>query len=227
MTPKKVLVTFGDGPLAEALEISRPLMERYARRHGYGFVDATSRLASARERFSGSFNTRPSSWQKIPVCAGQFDYCGANVVLWIDADVVIVRGDVDIATQANPCRWMSMVVQRTPDGSVPSCGVMVLRSFCGHFPEDIWNAAGPDGNGLVRSGCWWEQAAVIKALGGDPDPTPIVTPPESDLWGELPYEWNPHPMDARGIPEDCRFFHATACTDRIGEMKKWAAKANW
>ena len=168
----KALVTFGTGYAADFLDVSLPLMARYAARHEYDlFVPAPWMI----EMFRGG---RHPSWAKLEACRFLLS-SGCETVLWLDADVVVVRGDEDIADHAPLDRPMSMVVQRTPDGAVPSCGVVVFRNCETTLPllyaADA--AAAPDGSGLVRSGCWWEQAAVIKALGGDPDPTPIVTPP--------------------------------------------------
>jgi hypothetical protein len=77
--------------------------------------------------------------------------------------------------------------------------------------ESLWPLTG-----FSRSGCWWEQAALIAALGGDPDATPVDVP-AGRAWAELPYEWNPHRRDARGVSA-CRFFHATCFPDRKAAM---------
>lgn len=219
----KILTTFGTGPAREAMSIGLPSMAAYAARHDYRLVVPSDADVENCQR------GRPPSWGKIQWLRWLCDEYEDSLVLWLDADVVVVRHDKDIAEYDQP-HWrrpfLSMVVQNTPDGAVPSCGVMLINN---HFPDgwDKYNeislAAGPDGMGLARSGGWWEQAAVIKWLGGDPDPTPIVTPPPSLLWEELDYEWNPHPCDPRGIPDALRFFHATATNDRLGEMRKWAA----
>lgn len=225
---RKILTTFGTGPAREALKISLPLMAAYALRHGYDlFVPSDSAV----DYFCQG---RPPSWGKVNLIhALLLSNPKPEFVVWLDADVVPVRMDRDIARDA----WepgMSVVVQNTPDGAVPSCGVIVARAgdklvgfLRNVFGDNYnWSCAGQDGMGLKRSNGWWEQAAIIKALGGDPDQTPIVTPPKSDLWAELPYEWNPHPCDSRGVPENLRFFHATATNDRLGDMKTWAARAD-
>lgn len=224
MSRTKILTTFGTGPAREALAISLPLMARYAQRHGYRLVVPSD------AEVERACNGRPPSWGKI----GWLRYLSryASTVLWLDADVVICRHDVDIAgDDPDSLPFVSMAVQNTPDGAVPSCGVMLINNDAnsdywvqGSYLS-IWSDCGPDGMNAVRSPGWWEQAAMIRWLGGDPDPTPIVTPPPSNKWGELAYEWNPHPCDPRGIPDDLRFFHATATDDRFGDMRRWAARA--
>ena len=175
---------------------------------------------------------RPASWGKIGWLQHlvEEDEWLESVILWLDADVVVVRHDKDIAGDIawEDRPFVSMTVQDTPDGAVPSCGVMLVngcvRSALSNLSE-IGRACGPDGMNAVRSQGWWEQAAMIRWLGGDPDPTPIVTPVPSEKWGTLSYEWNPHPCDPRGIPDDLRFFHATSTNDRLGDMRRWAARA--
>lgn len=220
---KKAIATFGVGPLAAASEISLPLMARYAMRHGYSLVSPGPESV---DDLLGKWGL-PPSWAKVRLIR-QLLYSGYRAVVWLDADVVVVRGDRDIIDDVRHWSPLSMVVQQTQDGRVPSCGVMVATTesisvFDGTMNRAFGHYVKHDD--LPRADCWWEQSAVIEMLGGDARPTPIVTPPPSDLWGELPYEWNPHPLDARGIPDDCRFFHATATGDRIGEMKKWASRA--
>jgi len=41
--------------------------------------------------------------------------------------------------------------------------------------------------------------------------------PAGRLWAQLPYEWNSHIHDPRGV-SDSRFFHATCFADRKAAM---------
>jgi hypothetical protein len=196
----RVLTTFAFGEQADLLSVSLPTFQRYAWEQGYDLFVPGERL----------FN-RPWSWFKLPLIVSllhQYDE-----VLWLDADVVVRRFDKDIFDDAGDAP-LAMVVHRTADGEVPNAGVWVVRSRALEFLENIWHL-----DGFKRSDGWWEQAAVIAGLGGDPDATPTSTP-RSDAWTELPYEWNPHVRDARGVPDDCRFFHATTLPDRKAAMLK-------
>jgi hypothetical protein len=217
----RIITTFGTGQAAEALRISLPFMQAYAARH-----DATLIVPSDAE-VEWCCEGRPPSWGKI----NWLDRVSASFprtqVLWLDADVIVCRHDVSIFSD-DGLPWVSMVVQNTIDGAVPSCGVMLINNPAdpgGRHFRDVWSGAGADGmNSDRRSNGWWEQVAMIRFLGGDPDQHPIVSPPPSGRWGQLDYEWNPHPCDERGVPEDCRFFHATAVDDRLVAMREWAAK---
>ena len=223
---RKVLTTFGTGKTKELLKISLPLMAEYALRHGYELYVPSDEMVEVLS------DGRPHSWAKLCVVSDLLGWWSdvtnackrPDIVLWLDADVVPVRMDKDILDDFGGTH-VGMVTQRTIDGHVPSCGVAIFHAKShDYFLQQVWRAAGDDGMGLRKSDGWWEQAALIKALGGDPDAQPIVPPPPSDYWSELPYEWNPHKFDERGIPDDCRFFHATQFEDRAAAMKEWAAR---
>ena len=220
MTHTKILTTFGVGPAKAALEISLPRMAAYAAKHGYTLIVPSD------EQVIACCDNRHPSWGKINWLDHLCQSYGNPMLLWLDSDVVVSRFDVDIASEQRVDTLVSMVVQNTADGAVPSCGVMLIDDWPGAPGVDypaIWKAAGPDGMNSPRSSCWWEQVAMIRWLGGDPDMTPIVPPIPSEKWGTLSYEWNPHPNDPRGVPDDCRFFHATATGDRLGAMRQWVA----
>jgi hypothetical protein len=223
----RIITTFGTGQAAEALRISLPFMQAYAARH-----DAMLIVPSDTE-VEWCCEGRPPSWGKIEWLRRLSIHFPGSQVPWLDADVIVCRHDVSIFGKDEPHRlherpWVSMVVQNTIDGAVPSCGVMLLNNqadWAVNAYDLVWSGAGADGmNSDRRSNGWWEQVAMIRFLGGDPDQHPIVSPPPSGRWGQLDYGWNPHPCDERGVPEDCRFFHATAVDDRLGAMREWAAK---
>ena len=82
-----------------------------------------------------------------------------DVVLWIDADAVIVDGTRDIADEPAPDRFLGLVRH----GEVPNTGVMLLRA--GNLARDLldrtWSATR-----LIHHP-WWENAALLDALGYD------------------------------------------------------------
>lgn len=203
----RVIATYASGPALEWQKVSLPTIAAYAVRHGYDFVVPGEEFY----REVGCVGSHPA-WRKIPLIAR---LCLMyEEVLWIDADVVIRQMDVDIALDAVGTGKHFLVVHHTPDGAVPNTGVWFLRGIRGDEISTLW-----DMSSFSRSACWWEQAALISSLGGDPDATPVSVPP-SDKWAELPYHWNPHVHDARGVPADCRFFHATCYLDRVAAMQE-------
>jgi len=199
---KKALCTFGMGPMAELLDISLPTFAWYAQTHGYDlFVPSGDQFSTM---------NRPPSWGKVPLIVSLFS-AGYDTVLWLDADVVILDYGRDIADDLPADAPMGLVVHHTEDGAVPNCGVWIARKESEELLLSLWPLTG-----FRRSSGWWEQAALIAALGGDPDATTVEVP-AGRAWAQLPYEWNPHRRDARGFA-DCRFFHATCFPDRKAAM---------
>lgn len=209
---RRVLTSFGFGPHAELLQIAIPGFARYAAKHGYDLLIPQASF------FSDDARARPPSWMKIPLIKRLLDD-GAESVLWLDADVVVRRFDKDISDDCGDRRPLHMVVHHTSDGGVPNAGVMYMRKEFSPHLDSVWRQCN-----FARSSCWWEQAGLISVIGGDPDASPVSVP-AGPLCGELPYEWNPHVMDSRSIPDDARFFHATCFGDRAGVMRKVASDA--
>ena len=204
---KKVITTFAFGPQRPLLDVCLPTFARYAEIHGYDlFVPAENTFSEQQPR--------PYAWSKIPLIESLIEQ-GYGTVLWLDADVVVRRYEKDILADASGAP-ISVVVHRTPDGRVPNTGVWLVRHTASDFLRSLWPL-----DTFRRSACWWEQAAVIAALGGDPD-ADVVSVPSGEIMGGLPYEWNPHVADERGIPGDCRFFHATMFHDRRAAMLEYA-----
>jgi hypothetical protein len=199
---KKALTTFGLGPMAELLDVSLPTFAWYAQTHGYDL------FVPSGQQFTGI--DRHVSWGKIPLIISLLRG-GYDTVLWLDADVAVVKHDRDILDDLPDDAPMGMVVHRTEDGAVPNCGVWLVRAEAAEMLESLWPL-----DGFRRSGGWWEQAALIAALGGDPDATPVEVP-AGRAWAELPYQWNPHCRDPRGVSAG-RFFHATCFPDRKAAM---------
>jgi hypothetical protein len=199
---KKALCTFGLGAMAELLDISLPTFACYAQTHGYDL------FVPSGEQFAGM--KRSPSWGKIPLILSLLRG-GYDAVLWLDADVVVVKHDKDILDDLPADAPMGMTVHHTEDGAVPNCGVWLVRAEAAELLESLWPL-----DGFRRSACWWEQAALIASLGGDPDATPVKVP-AGRAWAQLPYEWNPHRRDARGASAG-RFFHATCFPDRKAAM---------
>jgi hypothetical protein len=211
---KKALVTFGVGDARPLLDISLPTFRRYADAHGYELVIGEPPASD------------DVSWRKLPLLIELFRE-GYDALVWIDADIVVMRHDRDILDDSpHP---LGLVVHEVPEGRVPNCGLMVLRWPLGIVPlltaQAIADARQVEGRPFRRS-AWWEQSAIIEAIGGDPDhdfvsvPQGVqnVTGTSLGTWGKLPYEWNPHPHDWRGYPPNARCFHATMSADRACAM---------
>jgi hypothetical protein len=144
----KALCSIGSGPHEALLEISRPTFAAYAERHGYELITSTD-----------SDPRRPPAWAKVPMlreALGSYE-----LVLWIDADAVIVDGSADIADELEADRFLGLV--RHGELGVPNTGVMVWRSGepARELLDRAWNAT------RFIHHPWWENAALLDALGYD------------------------------------------------------------
>jgi galactosyl transferase GMA12/MNN10 family len=206
----KALCSIGSGPHEALLEISRPTFAAFAERHGYELITSPETVAA-----------RPPAWAKVPMvreALGTYD-----LVLWIDADAVIVDGSRDIADGFEANRFLALV--RHGERQVPNTGVMVDR---------VWAA-----KRFVHHP-WWENAALLDALGydlpGELEPSRLrrlmarrrrfgLARPAASLAGVqfLPLEWNsvyldradsPRIVHCVGVPVSQRARDMSAALDR-------------
>jgi hypothetical protein len=146
----KALCSIGAGPHAALLEISRPTFADYARRHGYELITSTE-----------NDTARPPAWAKVPMLREAVDTY--ELVLWIDADAVIVDGGRDITAELEPERDLALVRHRRGDDLIPNTGVMVLRG--GDFARELLDALWASKRFVQHP--WWENAALLAAFGYD------------------------------------------------------------
>jgi glycosyltransferase involved in cell wall biosynthesis len=180
---KPALVTFATGEHSRFLEISLPLMKKYAARHGYDLING-----------DGSSGGRPPPWGKILFLRDVLTTHGA--ALWMDADTVIVDGSRDIREEISQQAMMAMVRHQTVDGDVPNTGVWYATRSALKFLEEVWAQE------QFVDDPWWEQAAVMHLMGYD------VTRPArleratdyfySTEW--LSVRWNSHPAHESPSP---------------------------
>jgi len=145
---KRALCSIGAGPHAALLALSAPTFRAYAERHGYELI-----LSDAADP------SRPPAWAKIAQLRSLL--ARFELVVWIDADAVVVDASTDIAAELPPDRDLALVRHAYHNQLVPNTGVMVLRSgaYARGLLERVWDA--PD---LVEHP-WWDNAALLAALG--------------------------------------------------------------
>jgi hypothetical protein len=206
----KALCSIGAGPHAALLAVSEPTFRDYAARHGYELITS-----------SEVDPQRPPAWAKVPLLRETLDRF--DLVLWIDADAVIVDASLDIATELAPETQFGLVRH----GEVPNTGVMVWRS--GDFARSLLDATWSNTRFLNHP--WWENAALLDALGYDVPrfsrleriwrrprrPPPAVPgvqflPPEWN-WSYLDRPPNPRIMHCLGVPVEQRLRDMQAALD--------------
>lgn len=154
-----VLVTAA-GPQMRAVmhEIALPTFRRYATRWGY----AVHAVDLAADGIGADPAARLAKWQKIGMLREALTRF--PLVVWLDADVLILRDDENIATHLHPDHFQALALEQVPveHRINPNTGVWVLRSHPDAFRFlDTVEAAGP------QPGPWADQGAVLAALGWD------------------------------------------------------------
>ena len=203
---KKCLTSFGYGPQRPNFLKTTGLFSEYAALHSYDY------FVSAESRFKEWIKDNPSkgyAWFKIPVLSKLL--CIYDVVLWIDADVVIMDNSKDILDEAGS-EPMSMAVHDVKKGTHPNTGVWILRKPA----KAIIDAMDVETKLPLHLIRWYEQAALHRHFGMDLWKIPLHTP-KTDDWGELPYRYNAIKPDVRSIPEDAAFIHAAGFQDVFDE----------
>jgi hypothetical protein len=157
---RKAMVSLGSGPQSRLLALAARSFRPYAARHGYELALHTEAPDTA----------RPAPWAKVTLLrrlAREYD-----VLLWLDADLVIVDRSLDIACELEEGRFLYLVEHATGEGRMPNSGVMLLRG--GEqtiaFLDEVY--AQED---LIHHR-WWENAAICRLLGYGLDPVGPGTP---------------------------------------------------
>lgn len=203
----RVITTFGTGYHEELLKISAPLMENYAKRHNCSFA-----IADIKNTLG-----RPVSWMKLPLLMQLLDRF--EEVLWLDADVIICDGSVNLFDIVDNNALQAMTYHHTPDGEVPNCGVWLVRRGIEQMLDEAW--AQTD---LINAP-WWEQSAVLRCMGYAESERPCKLKHPTKWYSvtqNLGTEWNSHPWDEHKTPY---IRHATMYEDRAGVMREWAQEA--
>jgi glycosyl transferase family (putative galactosyltransferase) len=187
--PRKALCSIGTGPQARLLRLARRSFEPYARRHGY-------ELQLLTEPYE---HTRPVPWSKVALIRDLLPRY--DVILWLDADVVIVDPYEDIAARREPDRFLALVEHHYDGQRFPNTGVLLFGAGAeaAAFLDELWAA---DDYAEHR---WWENAAVLDLLGYDVErPNPVRQSAWRDRTQFLPNEWNSTVHDPASHP---RFRH--------------------
>jgi hypothetical protein len=182
----KVIVSLGSGPQSRLLRIAARSFRRYAHRHGYELALHTETVDA----------TRPAPWSKVVLLRELA--ARHELLLWLDADLVIVNGSLDIAGELEEGRFLYMVEHQTKAGRMPNSGVMLLRGG----DETIAFLDEVHAQTDLVSHRWWENAAICRLLGYRLDPVGLDTPTRllteytkliSPRWNSIPDAPAAHP----------------------------------
>jgi hypothetical protein len=155
--PRGVLVTAAGPQLRAVLhELALPTFRRYAAAWGYDVHAA----GLPTDGIGADAAAQRAKWAKVALLRRALrDY---PVAVWLDADVLLLRDDDDIAAHLHPDHFQALALEQVPaEHRVnPNTGVWVLRSHPDAFAFlDAVEGAGP------QPGPWADQGAVLAALG--------------------------------------------------------------
>src|SRR3954452_16957939 len=141
---------------AALYELALPTFRRWARRWGWA-VDAVDLTADGVAADAGA---QRAKWAKIGLLRSALER--APLAMWVDADVLLLRDDEDVAGHLHRAAFQALALEHVPaEHRVnPNTGVWLLRSCPEAFAFlDAVEAAG------VQPGPWADQGAVLAALG--------------------------------------------------------------
>ncbi len=147
----RAIASLGAGSHERFLRIARHSVGAYAERHGYDLHTHTQSVDAS----------RPPAWSKILLLRDLLKRY--ELVVWLDADLVIVDGRKDLARELEPDKFLYLVEHAYNDERIPNAGVMMLRSgeTAARFLDEIWALE------HYMHHEWWEQAAIMDVLGYD------------------------------------------------------------
>lgn len=153
-----VLTAAGPNMRRTMHELALPTFRRFADEWGYDVraVDLDSDGAGA------SALAQRAKWEKVSLLRDALTTY--PLALWLDADVLVVRTDEDIAGHLHDDHFQALAIEHVPaEHRVnPNTGVWLMRSCAQAFDFlDAVEAAGP------QPGPWADQGAVLVALGWD------------------------------------------------------------
>jgi len=181
---RKALCCLATGPHQELLAIAQPTFAAYAARHGYDLVVRTE---------APEAGERPSAWAKIPLLRELLR--SYDLVLWLDADVVIADDELDLADELDDDRFLAICAHHHSRQSNPNTGVMLLRA--GAEADELLERTWALDDDVDHP--WWEQASLLRVLGYEvhPHPTCRLVTPDRLLAGVqfVGTEWNSVHLD--------------------------------
>jgi hypothetical protein len=157
--PARALVTAA-GPQMQAVlqDLALPTFARYAELWGWALrvsdlqVDGVGATPAAQS----------AKWAKVGLMRQALRH--SAYVLWLDADVLVLRDDDDITAHLHPGHFQALALEHVPaEHRVnPNTGVWLMRSCPEAFDFlDAVEAVGP------QPGPWADQGGVLAALGWD------------------------------------------------------------
>ena len=200
---RKVLCSIGAGPHQALLALTRATFEAYAQRHGYDLVLHTRALDQ----------DRPAAWSKIRLLRQLLSRY--DLLLWVDADAVIVDHEHDIAERLEQDKFFYLVEHQYTGQQLPNTGVLMVRACdqADALLSRVWKSTD-----LIYHH-WWENAAVMRVLGYEPTLSRLRRPTRlPDGVKLLDRAWNSIPEDPSLEPK-IKHYPGRPVAERLRRMQ--------
>lgn len=176
-----VICTAATGGHTQLLEIGLPTLRAYAKRHRFDLVTVTHDTAFG----------RAATWGKLPIIYRLLQ--SYEVVVWLDADTIVVDPSRNIAEELRPDKDIYLVeLYHELGGRVPNAGVMMFRA--GACAESLILRAWQRTDLVDRN--WRDNGAIAELLGYRVEPLPWLRT-HTTAWSErtryLDLCWNSMP----------------------------------
>lgn len=201
--------------MSEMLACSEPTFQQFADTHGYDLI-VERNLNDSADR--NDTQARAARWAKVHLL--QTTLQSHELVVWMDADVMITDFDKDIADDFEPDCFQAFVMEQFPTRFNPNSGVWALRQdpMSDKFLETILNI------GQIGT-VFADQGAICTALGWEYKKENGVLSAKPVNHSEylrgtdwLPPEWNPLGL-AANWPSRTQHFAGLQNTDRLARMQ--------
>lgn len=207
MTKKKCLLTSATGECADLITYAGPLMERYAARHGYDL------------RVNREEPEDPTGERRAKITLLREALPDYELVVWVDADVLITKFDEDIADDVPAFAFQAFVLEHSDWGFGPNSGVWAMRND----PESFQFLDELDLIGPHPAKPNSDQVIIHLALGwklDEPATTarPAYHSPFLERTGWLPVKWNPVGY-AYHEPASFRHYYAQSYERKLEQMR--------
>jgi len=167
---------------------------------------------------------RPTPWHRIKFIPKLFAE-GFDFVVWMDADAIITRFNVDVRSIIKPDKDLYMVQHEYngKDNPIPNSGFLVIRntSWSKKLLEEIWQKK------EYINHKWWENAALMDILGYK-NLVGGVRNLNHEMLAKVEFinsEWNYLPMHEVVAEPIVTHFAGLSREDRLSQLPKTAMQA--
>lgn len=140
------IITAYNNKFKELANYNIPIIKNYCEYYGYSY-----QIYEIPENYP-----RPAAWSKIDYLIQEINNRPNQYTLWIDADAIILRHDIDLWSFVEPEKYFYL----SRDNNNINTGVMLLKNndIIKKFLTKSWSLT------KYLNHIWWEQASIIELI---------------------------------------------------------------